>query len=158
MDNEEEKALTFRVNSIYAVLKHIKYVPFIFALLFACVMFKEFILILGTIALLVLLKMIYGIAYYKLVKYVLYKDRFKVETGVFSKKIDYLELYRVEDLSSTQPFLLRILGLEHITLYTSDVSTPQVNIIGIKKSGVINILRKNSERMRDIKRVRVFET
>ena len=158
MTTKSKKEITFNINLVYAILKHIKYVPLILILLFASFMFNEFSLIINVITLMIFIRMIYGIIYYKLVKYVLFADRFKVESGVFSKKTDFLELYRVEDISTSEPFILRLFKLEHIVLYTNDVTTPQVNIIGVEKVGLADIIRKNAERMRDIKKVRVFES
>src|SRR5688500_13588131 len=60
--------------------------------------------------------------------YRLTSERLIIETGVFGKKTETLELYRVRDLQVTQPFLLRIFGLQNIRLLTSDTSTPEQEI------------------------------
>src|ERR1035437_5327575 len=60
--------------------------------------------------------------------YELTTERLKITQGVFSKITDTLELYRVKDLETRQPFLHRLFGLENIHLNTSDASSPVVMI------------------------------
>jgi uncharacterized membrane protein YdbT with pleckstrin-like domain len=55
-------------------------------------------------------------------------ERLLITSGVFSRTTDSLELYRVRDLRVTQPFLLRLLGLENIELVTTDETTPVLRI------------------------------
>ena len=59
-------------------------------------------------------------------QYQLTTERLLMSYGVFSKTTDSLELYRVKDLRMTQPFSLRLFGLENIELTTSDQSSPLV--------------------------------
>ncbi|MEY2484985.1 MAG: hypothetical protein QOH39_633 [Verrucomicrobiota bacterium] len=60
--------------------------------------------------------------------YELTTERLKISEGVFSKMTDTLELYRVKDLETRQPFLYRLAGIENVQLNTSDASTPFVFI------------------------------
>src|SRR5438094_5238378 len=60
--------------------------------------------------------------------YELTSERLKTTEGVFSKLTDTLELYRVKDIETRQPYLYRLCGLENIQINTSDVSTPFVLI------------------------------
>ena len=60
--------------------------------------------------------------------YDLTTERLKTTEGVFSKVTDTLELYRVKDLETRQPFFYRLFGLENIHLNTSDASSPVVMI------------------------------
>ncbi len=55
--------------------------------------------------------------------YTLTDERLMIESGVFNKGQDLLELYRVRDLQVNQPFWLRLFGLENISLLTSDLTT-----------------------------------
>lgn len=61
-------------------------------------------------------------------QYQLTTERLLMSYGVFSKTTDSLELYRVKDFRMTQPFSLRLAGLENIELTTSDQSSPLVVI------------------------------
>lgn len=55
--------------------------------------------------------------------YTLTTERLLIESGVFNKKQDTLELYRVRDLQITEPFLLRLFGLQNIHLLATDLTT-----------------------------------
>ena len=49
--------------------------------------------------------------------------RIENEEGVFSKKINILELWRIRDLQYRQSFLDRILGISHIVVFCHDESS-----------------------------------
>src|SRR5215475_15101170 len=53
-------------------------------------------------------------------------QRFKITSGVFTKKTETLELYRVKDIETRQPFLSRLVGIENIKMTTTDASSPIV--------------------------------
>ena len=65
------------------------------------------------------------------VVYELTTERLKTGEGVFSKVTETLELYRVKDIETRQPFLLRMVGLEDVHLQTSDASSPLVIISAV---------------------------
>lgn len=58
----------------------------------------------------------------------------EAEHGFFSKKIDVLELWRCRDVQYRQSFFDRIIGIAHIDIYTTDVTTPNVCIVGLPAS------------------------
>jgi uncharacterized membrane protein YdbT with pleckstrin-like domain len=65
-------------------------------------------------------------------KYELTTQRLRIRTGVFSKHLEELELYRVRDYKLDQPFFQRLFSLSTITLQTSDKSTPFIVLKAIK--------------------------
>ncbi len=65
------------------------------------------------------------------------------EEGLLSKRIDVLELWRCRDVRYQQSLADRILGIAHIEIYTADVTTPQLCIVGLPAS------RQLFERIRD---------
>jgi len=94
----------------------------------------------------------------KCTKYVITTERIKITTGVFSTQTDYLELYRINDLTFEQPFLLRIFSLGNLKLITSDTSTPELTLQAIPASEELqNEIRKHIETQRDKKRARVID-
>jgi membrane protein YdbS with pleckstrin-like domain len=58
--------------------------------------------------------------------YELTTERLKTTEGVFGKVTDTLELYRVKDLETRQPFLYRFVGIENVQVNTTDVTSPFV--------------------------------
>jgi len=63
--------------------------------------------------------------------YELTTERLKITEGTFSKVTDTLELYRVKDLETRQPFLYRMFGVENVQMNTSDTSSPFIFIEAI---------------------------
>lgn len=91
----------------------------------------------------------------KTTKYELSTERLRTQTGIFNKKTDELELYRVRDYQLEQPFFLRMFSLGNIVLETSDRSHPHVVIQAISKpEGVLDQLREHVEECRTRKQVR----
>ena len=90
--------------------------------------------------------------------YELTSERLKVTEGVFSKTTNTLELYRVKDIQVQQPFIARMLGLEHIHMTTSDASSPTMLIDAIPiPVGLSDKLRHQVEIIRQQKRVREID-
>jgi uncharacterized membrane protein YdbT with pleckstrin-like domain len=90
--------------------------------------------------------------------YELTSERMKITEGIFSKKTDTLELYRVKDIEVRQPFIYRLLGVENIQVNTSDVSSPVILLEAIPKSvALADKLRDQVEIIRVQKRVREID-
>jgi membrane protein YdbS with pleckstrin-like domain len=56
------------------------------------------------------------------------------EHGFFSKTIDVLELWRCRDVQYRQSFFDRIIRIAHIDIFTTDVTSPNVCIVGLPAS------------------------
>jgi uncharacterized membrane protein YdbT with pleckstrin-like domain len=85
-------------------------------------------------------------------------ERIQLTTGVLSKRMEEVELYRVKDTSLEQPFLLRLFGLANIRLTTSDQSSPHLLIGPIAEARPVREnLRGAIEKVRDRKRVREID-
>lgn len=88
-------------------------------------------------------------------RYQLTSERLKISDGVLNRKIETVELYRVKDISVTQPFVLRLAGLENIALLTSDHTAPAVTIPAMRRTVALgDKFRRQVEIVRDRKRVR----
>ena len=94
----------------------------------------------------------------KTTTYQLTTERLITERGILSKTTDTLELYRVKDLQVTQPFWIRLFGLENIHLITADSSTPCVIIDCVPRDlALSDKFRVQVEATRMAKRVRTGE-
>jgi uncharacterized membrane protein YdbT with pleckstrin-like domain len=90
--------------------------------------------------------------------YELTTERVKMSRGIFSKVTETLELYRVKDIETLQPFIYRIVGLENIKVNTSDLSSPLILIDGIPQEvGFADKLRNQVEIIRAQKKVRELD-
>lgn len=75
-------------------------------------------------------------------RYKLTNERFIVTHGFISKRIEEIELYRVNDVSMKMSVLERIFGLGDVRLETTDASTPDPQIKDVQ----------NPERVKDLVR------
>lgn len=90
--------------------------------------------------------------------YELTTERLKITEGVFSKITDTLELYRVKDLETRQPFLYRMFEVENVRLNTSDTSSPVVFIEAIPSAVALgDKIRNQVEAIRQQKGVREID-
>jgi membrane protein YdbS with pleckstrin-like domain len=90
--------------------------------------------------------------------YELTTERLKTTEGVFSKVTDTLELYRVKDIETRQPFLYRLCGIENVQLNTSDTSSPFVLAEAIPHQvGLADKIRNQVETIRQQKGVREID-
>lgn len=85
--------------------------------------------------------------------------RIVVETGVLSKKLEQVDLYRISDYTAERPFGQRIMGTGNLVLQTYDKTTPQVVISAIKTDVVAlyEKLRAATEAEKERRRVRVVD-
>lgn len=91
-------------------------------------------------------------------RFELTSQRLKVHSGVFSKKTDELELYRVKDTKFDQPLFLRLFGLGNVVIVSTDSTTPISKITAIKDAQELREqIRVLVEERRDQKRVRITE-
>jgi len=85
-------------------------------------------------------------------------QRLKITSGVFTKVTETLELYRVKDVETRQPFFSRLVGIENVQMNTSDASSPFVLIEAVPSSvGFADKLRDQVEIIRQQKRVREID-
>ena len=90
--------------------------------------------------------------------YELTSERLKMSEGVFSKVIDTLELYRVKDIETRQPFAYRLCCIENVQLNTSDTSSPFVLLEAIPHHvGLGDKIRNQVETIRQQKGVREID-
>ncbi len=91
-------------------------------------------------------------------RYKVTTERIFYTTGIFSKKTEALELYRVRDVDMYEPFWQRIFKLGNIALTTSDKTAMNFLLKAVPHPNeLMNNIRKNVELRRDVKRVRGVE-
>jgi membrane protein YdbS with pleckstrin-like domain len=85
-------------------------------------------------------------------------ERMRIQTGVFSKVIEEIELYRVKDTQLIRTFWQRMVGLGTITMMTSDVMMPKVELAHIRESEAVREhIRKQVETVRRARGVRELD-
>ena len=74
-----------------------------------------------------------GVCYVRLraIAYAVTTQRVRVVSGLFSKTIEEIELFRVKDTSAHQSFFQRLFGLGTITILSGDERTPRLVLNGV---------------------------
>jgi len=82
-----------------------------------------------------ILAVLFAVVYVKLqvlnTLYRVYGDRVEIESGILTKKIENVALFRIRDIGLKQGFLGRILNFGDISLASTDASAPQMVIRGV---------------------------
>jgi uncharacterized membrane protein YdbT with pleckstrin-like domain len=84
---------------------------------------------------------LYRFWFIRSVCYTITPEIIRIRRGIFFKRTDQVELYRVKDYILTQPFLLQICGLMNLTLKSTDPENPVVWLRGMPASDLVDTLR-----------------
>jgi len=83
----------------------------------------------------------YRFLFIRSVCYTITPEIIRIRRGIFFKRTDQVELYRVKDYILTQPFLLQVCGLMNLTLKSTDPENPVIWLRGIPASDLVDTLR-----------------
>lgn len=86
----------------------------------------------------------------KCTAYEITTQRIIVKRGIFSRKTDEMELYRVRDYRLSEPFYLRVFKLSTIELVTDDRSDPILKILALKNG--VTLMQKIREQVEFLRR------
>ena len=106
----------------------------------------------SVLILLGLLALIMPIIWARTIRYRISNFRIDYERGLFSKTIDTMELWHVDDIKFHQSFIERLLGVGTITIMSDDQTTPSLPLRGLPNPRTIFDALKN--RIIAIKRTR----
>lgn len=137
--------ITIRPSAIYALLMVI---PFI---LLALLFFGLAAQLVPSLILISVLCSAVGFYRYWQVRRTIYSldaEVLHISTGIFLRRTDSLELYRVKDYVVTRNLLMQLFGLMNLTLLTTDLSGPVIILRGIPKSDLPDIIRERVQRAR----------
>lgn len=84
------------------------------------------------------------------VRYRLTTHRFFKEVGLLHRKVNELELVRVDDVSVSQNLLQRIFDVGRVTVFSNDATDPRLEIEGVEHPIELKeMIRKNARTWRD---------
>lgn len=90
--------------------------------------------------------------------YTLTDQRLIIQTGIFSRSTESVELYRIKDIKLTANFIQRMFGIGTIIMESSDRSTPSISLVGFNNtSNKFNQLRTLVETCRLKRGVKEFD-
>lgn len=149
--------IELKLSNAYAIYKQFPYIFVLLISLSLIAFFPQYSSIFLWVAGVFLLRIVYGILYFRLILIEIFPDRLSIRKGVFSYSKSFLELYRVKDYEVKQSFFMRIFGMMSITLHTSDKTSPTLDLVGIPKSDIVDVIRDYVEAQRKLKGVREFD-
>lgn len=149
--------IELKLSNAYGIYKQFPYIFILLTSLSLIAFFPQYSSIFLWVAGVFLLRILYGILYFRLILIEIFPDRLSIRKGIFSYSKNFLELYRVKDYEVKQSFFMRIFGVMSITLHTSDKTSPILDLVGIPKSNIVDIIRDYVEAQRKLKGVREFD-
>jgi len=105
------------------------------------------------LSLLTLIIAFYRFSYIRKVGYLITPEFVRVSQGIFFKRTDQVELFRVKDYIVTQSFLLQIFGLMNLELRSTDPVNPIIWLCGIPHSDLVDIIREHVQEGRQHNRI-----
>ena len=138
-------------EKIYAILFLTPYILIAFIISISAIWFNALYLILLSIPFVVL-----GLYKYFLIissTFYLSDQQLIIQRGVFTKTVNYLELYRIKDILVEQPFWMKTLGLMNTTLLSFDKEESLLVLKGIKISDLPQSIRNHVQECRQRNKV-----
>jgi uncharacterized membrane protein YdbT with pleckstrin-like domain len=84
----------------------------------------------------------YRLLYIRRCSYLITPEEIKTTSGIFFRRTDYMEMYRIKDYIVTRPFMLQVFGLMNVTLRSTDAENPVLLLSGIPASEIIETIRE----------------
>lgn len=93
------------------------------------------------------------------IRYRITTQRIIVERGLLSKRMDQIDLYRINDYTVDRPFLQRVVGTGNLTLETMDKTSREISLTGLPTDvmSLYESLRKATEEEKRRRGVRVVD-
>lgn len=97
-----------------------------------CLYFDSAIPTVGLILMIAMsLHFLYMLLYLRLMKFTVTDEQIIYNHGVFNRKSEFIELYRVIDFHEDVSFIQNIFDIKTVTVYSGDRTTPRLRIPGI---------------------------
>jgi len=99
-----------------------------------------------------------GVGWYRFIfirscKYMITPEVVRITRGLFFKRTDQVEMYRIKDYIITQPFMLQVFKLMDLTLKSTDPENPVICLRGIPESDIIDTIRDHVQEARRHNRI-----
>lgn len=85
---------------------------------------------------------VYRYLFIRRIHYIITDEYLQINRGLFFRRVDTIELFRVKDYVLEQPLLFQVLRLMDLQLLTTDPVNPQVWLRGIPLSNLVDTLRE----------------
>lgn len=106
------------------------------------------------------LVLLYRFIYLCRIHYHIGIEQLVCEQGVFVRKVDYMELYRIVDFQEHQSLMQQLCGLKTVRIFSTDRNTPRLDLTGMRrKDDIVPLIRGRVEynkRKREYMRLRII--
>jgi uncharacterized membrane protein YdbT with pleckstrin-like domain len=133
------EVLLIRPATIFAF---IKIVPLILTALGFLVLAAKYFPVLSWLSIAVMCFAWYRYLFIRRSLYTITPEIIRISRGIFFRRTDQVELWRIKDYVITQSFLLQVFGLMDLTLKGTDPENPVIWLRGIPRSDLVDILRQ----------------
>lgn len=96
---------------------------------------------------------LYRYIYIRKLVYLITPEYIRISQGIFFKRVDQLEMYRIKDYIITQSPLLQLFGLMNVTLKSTDRENPIIWLRGIQRSDLIDNIRERVQEARKLNKI-----
>ncbi|SDH30196.1 PH domain-containing protein [Mucilaginibacter gossypii] len=90
----------------------------------------------------------YRLLYIRSYQYLITAEYIRFTRGIFFKRVDQLEMFRIKDYIITQSFILQILKLMDLTLKSTDPENSVIQLPGIPESTITDTIRDRVQQAR----------
>ena len=88
------------------------------------------------------LVLLYRFIYLCRIHYHIGIEQLVCEQGVFVRKVDYMELYRIVDFQEHQSLMQQLCGLKTVRIFSTDRNTPRLDLTGMRrKDDIVPLIR-----------------
>jgi len=96
---------------------------------------------------------VYRFSYIRKVSYLVTPEFVRISQGIFFKRTDQVELFRVKDYIITQSFWLQVFSLMNVELRSTDPVNPILWLCGIPHSDLVDTIREHVQEGRQHNRI-----
>jgi uncharacterized membrane protein YdbT with pleckstrin-like domain len=136
-----------------AIFAFIKILPFIICAVGLLLLAWRYIPGLLVLSFICLFMAVYRYLYIRNVRYTLTSEVIRITRGIFFKRTDQVELFRVKDYILTQSFILQVFKLMDLTLKSTDPENPVIWLRGIPESDLVDTIRDHVQAFRQHNRI-----
>ena len=83
------------------------------------------------------LVLLYRFIYLCRIHYHIGIEQLVCEQGVFVRKVDYMELYRIVDFQEHQSLMQQLCGLKTVRIFSTDRNTPRLDLTGMRRKAAV---------------------
>jgi uncharacterized membrane protein YdbT with pleckstrin-like domain len=95
----------------------------------------------------------YRFQYIRNIHYIVTPELLRISRGIFFKRTDMVEMYRIKDYVITQALFQQLFGLMTLMLKTTDPENPVIWLRGIPQSAITETIRNYVQQARQRNRI-----